>query len=1115
VESVRRAGALLRSTGRVSLRLLGRELELDDAALADVVDELVSVQRTATREGDVLVAVGRPAVDRAPASSGLPGAGDAERRDVTVLFCDFVGSTELAARVDAEEFGESMLRFHETVTDVVGRFDGFVAQLLGDGLLVLFGYPEEHDDSAVQAVRAALAITEAVGDVVRIGLHTGPCLVRTIGAGGRQDTVVLGEAANIAARVQALAPSGVVCITLATAQLVSGWFHVASLGPHVLKGVPDPVEVLRVIAPTGARTRLEAASAAGLTPLVGRGAERQVLVENWRDVVGGAGRVVLIEGEPGIGKSRLARALREHLAGEDHAWLQGGCLDNRRNSAFHPIVEAVEGALDITSAHDTEERVSRVEQGLDAIGLGQTEPVALLTALLGLDHAAQDVLADVSPEARRRRTIDGVIQWVIRLSESRPVVVCVEDLHWCDPSSLELLGKLTSSIAGARVLVLGITRPESATTWEDLPDLTRVSLEPLGPEAASDLVAVITVSRHLASGNDRRIDDAVAQIVERGDGNPLFLEELTRDALEIASADPSASADHYVPVSLNSLLLGRLDRLGDAKTIAQVAAVIGREFSAEMLRMVIAAGADQAADDVHEAIARGLDRLEASGLATPVADRPSTYVFKHALVHDIAYQSLLRVTRRALHGRVVAAMRNEDPEHLEAHPEVVAYHADAGGLSDEAIVLYAAAAKNAATRSAWAEAIGHLRSALDVLERDPATDPNGAADVAVRQSMAVTMIRAQGYAHPETIAAWEAVRAASIAADDEAGLLAALLGLGTGHYVAAEFGPAGAFIDEALELADRTSANAITVACHTVKGSIAFFRGRFEESFDHLERAIALYDPAVHHEPLVSILADDSGVTAWATSGWVKHWMGEMDEGLRRADKAIEMVSTLRDPYSDVQARLWRLVLLGERVDPRSEAAAEEVLKLTEEQDLPAFGGGVRMCLGRARHDLDEINAGAAMAATTGTMLMAPALFMSLAVAHRARGESAEAIAMLDVGLDLAGSTEQTYILPILLAEKAAVLLEADPAPSGDAMVDIELLACDALDLAAGQGSTIHQLRAAIVLSRVRIMQDRDEDARQILASRLAQVPACARDTIDLLNAAAVLAQLDASGCAS
>jgi tetratricopeptide (TPR) repeat protein len=460
-------------------------------------------------------------------------------------------------------------------------------------------------------------------------------------------------------------------------------------------------------------------------------------------------------------------------------------------------------------------------------------------------------------------------------------------------------------------------------------------------------------------------------------------------------------------------------------------------------------------------------------------------------------------------------MRNEDPEQLDVHPEVVAYHADAAGLSDEAIELYAAAAANAATRSAWAEAIGHLRSALEVLERDPAADPSGAADVALRQRVAVTMIRAQGYAHPETIAAWEAVRTASIAADDDAGLLAALLGLGTGHYVAAEFGAASAFIDDALELATRSSADAITVACHTVKGNIAFFRGRFEESFDHLEQAMALYDPAVHHEPLVSILADDSGVTAWAMSGWVKHWMGEMDDALRRVDKAIELVSTLREPYSDVQARLWRLALLGERGDARAGAAAEELLKLTEEQDLPAFGGGAGMYLGGARHDPDEINAGAAMAATTGTMIMAPALFMALADAHRARGESADAIAMLDVGLDLATSTEQTYIVPMLNAEKAAVLLEADPPPSGDTLLAIEERACDALDLAAEQGSTIHALRAAIVLSRVRILQGREHDARQILASWLGLVPPCASDTIDLRNAADVLAQLDAAGCAS
>ena len=345
--------------------------------------------------------------------------------------------------------------------------------------------------------------------------------------------------------------------------------------------------------------------------------------------------------------------------------------------------------------------------------------------------------------------------------------------------------------------------------------------------------------------------------------------------------------------------------------------------------------------------------------------------------------------------------------------------------------------------------------------------------------------------------------------------MAALLGLGTGHYVAAEFGVASAFIDDALELATRTSTDAITVACHTVKGSIAFFRGRFDEALDHLEQAITLYDPAVHHEPLVSILADDSGVTAWAMSGWVKHWMGEMDEGLRRVDKAIEMVSTLHDPYSDVQARLWRLALLGERVDPRAEAAAKELLKLTEEQDLPAFGGGARMYLGRARHDPDEINAGAAMAATTGTMIMAPALFMSLAVAHRARGESADAIAMLEVGLDLASSTEQTYIVPMLLAENAAVLLEADPAPSGEGLV---------YDRAARVRRARRRRRAGIDDPRAprrHRAQQRPHRAgpasatlgRSFRPGWRSSRPA-RRTLIDLRNAAAVLAELEASGCA-
>jgi class 3 adenylate cyclase len=326
----------------------------------------------------------------ATAASGrvvLPGASDTEVRDVTVLFCDFVGSSALSTRMDAEDFGDVMRRFHESVDAAVRPFGGFVAQLMGDGQLVLFGYPEAHDDSAVQGVRAALAILQAVtslgaGAQVRIGVHTGPCSVRTIGAGGRQDTLVVGEAANIAARVEAVAEPGTACITAATERLVAGWFDLAALGHFDLKGFADPIAVSRVVGPSGARSRLDARAARGLLPMVGRTEEHAVIRECWNDVLGGHGRVVLIEGEPGIGKSRLVRAIRVDLATIDHSWVEGNCSLTRQNSAFHPIIEAVEDALDIRPEDDVATRLRRLETGIGALGLMSGEPTALFERAL-------------------------------------------------------------------------------------------------------------------------------------------------------------------------------------------------------------------------------------------------------------------------------------------------------------------------------------------------------------------------------------------------------------------------------------------------------------------------------------------------------------------------------------------------------------------------------------------------------------------------------------------------------------------------------------------------------------------------------------------------------------
>ena len=1080
-ESVRRAGEIVRSERRISVRLLGRELGLGAADLADVVDELVLVQGRAKREGDVLVSVVSTLAD-GPRWPSLPGADDAERRDVTVLFCDFVGSTELASRIEMEDFGDAIIRFHDAVADVVTRHGGFVAQLMGDGLLALFGYPEAHDDSAVQAVRAGLAVVDAISALdndtrVRVGLHTGPCLVRSIGAGGRQDTLVLGDAANVAARLQSLAEPGAVWMSAVTARLVTGWFSAVDLGPFVLKGVPDPVALHRVIAPTKARTQLQARGQRRLMPLVGRAAEWHTVLDRWTQATEGTGQVVVIEGDPGIGKSRLVQSLREHLDGSEHHWLEGNCASQRHNTAFHPIVEVVESAAGLRPEHDASERIRRIEGLLEATGLGVDGPIALLTSLLHIEHPSQRVLDHLSPEAYRRLTMQGLVAWLVGLSERKPVVLCVADVHWSDPSSLELLRHTAAAISGARVLLLVTTRVGGATLWPDLASSTRVTVEPIAAEAAIDLVVAI------AQRSGRLVDDdvlaaAIDRIVERAEGNPLFLEELMQATLEGDSADPVTRNSSNVPLSLNSLLLARLDRLGDSKAIAQVAAIIGREFPVDLVRLVVA-NPGQPPEDADRRVIEGMAALETSGLAAPSSDGSSTYRFKHALVHDTTYQSMLRPTRRELHSRVFSVISTQFPDRLRTDPDVVASHAHAGGHPDEAIALYRVAADYAAHRSAWDETIAHLRCALDVLPIQP-----DRRKIPLLQLIAVTMIRSRGYAHPDTIAMWEQVRQASIFADDAAGLGAALLGLGTAHYVAAEFGAAEGLIARALAIALETNAEAIAVACHTVSGNMAFFQGRFRESLDQIERSIALYDPATHHDQLVSLIADDSGVTAWAMSGWVLHRLGAFGEALQRVDRAVELAVALRDPYTVAQARLWRLALLVERGDPLADEAAQDLLDFTTEQGFVGFGGGARMYVGQLRSDVDEIIAGAMMARTTGTKVMGPAALGSLGRAHLARGSFADAIAMADAGLENARSTAQRYVESSTLCTKASSLFAIDAEPTNDNLAAAEQIARQAISVAILQEAPLYELRATTLLARSLFKSGRADEGLYLLERR-------------------------------
>ncbi len=590
-----------------------------------------------------------PAAPLEPAREALGPVG--ERRQLTVLFCDLVGSTPLSQQLDAEEWRDIIAQYQQAASGAVARFGGHVAKNLGDGLLIYFGWPTAREDDPERAVRAGLAIVDAMaplnatlaaGDgtrlAVRIGMHTGPVVIADAGE-------VFGETANLAARVQGAAEPDTVVITAATQRLVAGMFVVEDRGPQMLRGAREPVTLYRVVQPSGVRSRLDVA-AGRLTRFVGREVERATLADRWERAQDGEGQNVLVVGEAGVGKSRLVYQFHEHLAAVPHTWLECGATSYTEGTPFYPVIALVSQGLAFAPEDTTAAKLGKLEVGLGA--LASAEMLGLLADFLGLPPPAP---LQMSPELQRRKTIDLLTQWTLSMSTVQPLIVLVEDLHWCDASTLDLLGCLIAQSPTARVLLLATARPEFTPVWPARSNLTTVQLARLTKRQARDMVATL--------GGSALSADTLDALVARADGVPLYVEELTK-----AVMDPGAARGvETIPATLADSLMARLDRLSAAKEVAQRAAVLGREFGYPLLAAT--AGLDDAA------LRQGLARLVEAEILFARGEPPTaTYTFKHALIQETAYHSLLKRTRQQFHGRVLDVLVAKFPERAAAEPEV-------------------------------------------------------------------------------------------------------------------------------------------------------------------------------------------------------------------------------------------------------------------------------------------------------------------------------------------------------------------------------------------------------------------------------------------------------------
>ena len=1033
-----------------------------------------------------------PTQAKSPGGVWTPQAGDGERRQLTVLFADVVGATTLSGQLDPEALRALLREYQLICVECVKRFDGNIHQYAGDGVLAYFGYPVAHDNDAERAVLAGLDIVSAVrnlakvlaarGDAaiaVRIGVHTGMVVVGEMGAGDTREVHAIGETPNVAARIQGEALPDSVCISAITLRLLNQRFETRSLGVRQLKGVAKDIELFAVDA---ARAATQRDAVRPPAPLIGRDKELAHLQERWAMARLGQGQAVLISGEGGLGKSRLLTAFRALAGDAERGWRNIYCSPFYQNTALHPMIDLIERDIGRMGASSPADRSGALAKALEAAGLADKMTLALMACLVGLGADHEVVLDGLAPDQRKRRTVDTLIAWLHADAQSNALVVVVEDLHWIDASTRELIGTLLERIMEMPILVVLTYRPEFVPTWALHGQISTLPLARLTSEQSAMVAQGIAAGRVLPAG-------IVEEVVRRTDGVPLFVEELTRaiidvqptangDVLELHKAGAALALE--VPATLRDSLTARLDRLGEAKMVAQLAAVLGREFDYGILNAIC---------DLPPA---GLEhKLAALNQAEIIHQRGipprSHYVFKHALIQEAAYDTLLKSTRAQYHRRAADAYVQGFPEIVQSRPELVAHHFSRAQMPAQAVEYWQRAGEVAVSRSGYIEAIAHLGAALDQLALLPASAEHMTTELALRVKIGPALLAIKGMGAPESCENYQ--RACSIAdkLGDSAEVFMAMWGDWISKTASGRLSEAAKRSDDLVGLSQRLDHKDFVLQAHHSRWTNFHLMGDARISRADTQIGIRMYDIERHRHHRHVYGGHDPGICACGVGANAAWLTGHADEALKLADRAIAISEKIEHPFSETLAWMWSTqAAWGVRDHKLARERAEALIQASERHNFRQWvglgmivSGACRVHAGDTEFGLKLVEEGLGEQRQFGQAPLQSYLDAIAAMVHLEVGNSARALELLEEAVDVHAKTGAGVMHPETLRLHAETLLATRQIDMPQAITSIEA----AVGLARQQGALALEWRSISSLARLHASNGGHDLARSLLTA--------------------------------